>query len=746
MAAPTQDVGSPDLLWLSANGQLSQEWWETTADLLWPQSVTTFGRMRHDPQLKAVLNAYCLPLLRATWAVDPAGCRDEVVQHTADDLGLPVLNSGDDPGPARRRGITWHRHLRKALLFLVFGHMPFELRYREEKGLLRLDHLGERMPWTLAEINLNDDATIKEVVQATQDRPLTADRLLWYVNEQEGANWAGFSVLRPAYAAWLIKHEVWRVHATSIRRFGMGVPYVEGPPGATAAQVAQARELAQAMRAGDQAGAGIPAGFKPMLMGLQGSVPDALAFIEYLDRAMAKMALAQLIELGSTQTGSRALGESFLDLFLLSLQGVADEMAETATSGQDGMPGAVTDLVDQNWGEDEAAPRIRCLDVGENYQVTAEALAALVTAKALVPDKALEAWIREQWRLPENEGTPAPGAAPPPPAPTRAPPPPGRAGPQGGPGGTPPAPAPPAGTKPGGPVAAPAGPAPGGQATAPGAGKPAASAATPLRRALSAQEVAAGFDAAAYQAEWQGELDALLAQYRTVTAAQYVALADQVQAAAEAQNPAALGQLTAPEGDGAPLIKAAMLAAMVSAARRMTREAAGQGVTIDPAKVRIDEGQIGREAAARAALLGSYLAQQAGTKAMQVVGASPQAAVSEVTAHLDGLGDGALRDHLGAALTAAQNTGRVAALKAAPAAAGRAVYIASEVLDGNTCVPCREIDGTELAGLAEAEAAYPAGAYARCLGQFRCRGTVIATWAQGRAAASGGPPKAGGRQ
>lgn len=744
MAAPLKDIGVPDLTWWSGQGALSGEPWEFTPDLAWPSSVTTFGRMRHDSQLQAVLSAYNLPILRATWAVDPAGCRDEVVQHVADDLGLPVL--GDDtPGPARRRGITWQRHLRKALLHLVFGHMPFELRYREEGGLLRLDHLGERMPWTIAEINLNTDSTIKFVTQNTQRDPIPANRLLWYVTGQEGANWTGHSMLRPAYALWLIKHEVMRVHATSIRRFGMGVPYVEAPAGATAAQVAQARDLAQAMRAGDQSGAGLPAGFKPQLMGLAGSVPDALGFIRYLDQSMAKMVLAGLIELGQTETGSRALGQSFLDLFLLSLQGVADETAETVTSGQDGMPGAVTDLVDQNWGEDEASPRIRCVDVGQSYEVTAESLAALVTAKALIPDEALEAWIRKQWRLPENEGTAPPGALPPP-----KPPAPGGAGPQGGPGGPPPAPAPPAGPGQlpptakrelltGNPAAA---RIPGRDVvdlelfeTDPGYRAmieekyPQSRASGPvLRRALTEREIAAGFDAAGYQAEWQSELDALVAQYRPVTAAQYAALTDQVQAAAEAQNPSLLGQLSAPDSGGAPLIKAAMLAAAVAAVRRMVREAAGQGVTIDPAKARVDEKQIGREADARAALLGSYLAQQAGAKAMQVIGVSPQAAAGDVAAHLDDLRPGALWDHLGAALTTAQNTGRVAALKAAPAAAGRPVYIASEVLDKNTCGPCRDIDGQEFAGLAEAEGAYPAGAYRRCLGQFRCRGTVIATW------------------
>jgi hypothetical protein len=78
--------------------------YEQIPDLTWPSSVQTYARMRHDPQLKAVLAAYTLPIRRATWAVDPAGCRDEVVQVVADDLGVPIL--GTTPTPGRRGGVA----------------------------------------------------------------------------------------------------------------------------------------------------------------------------------------------------------------------------------------------------------------------------------------------------------------------------------------------------------------------------------------------------------------------------------------------------------------------------------------------------------------------------------------------------------------------------------------------------------------------------------------------------------------
>jgi hypothetical protein len=725
-AAPTRDIGTTDLFWGTWGQGLLTDWWETTADLIWPQSVITFGRMRHDPQLRGVLSAYLLPILRATWAVDPEGCRPEAATRVAEDLGLPLLGSEVQRGPARRGGVNWRKHLHQAAYnHLVYGHMPFELRYRIEEaapGGVRLDHLGARMPWTIAQIHMNRDATISEIVQTTQDEPIPANRLLWYVHDQEGANWAGISMLRPVFGMWLLKHETMRVHASSIRRFGMGVPEVTAPPGATAGQVAEAQALAAGFRAGDQSGAGMPAGFTFNLKGMTGSVPDALEFLRYLDQAMAKMALAGLIELGQTETGSRALGETFLDLFLLSLQAVADDLADTITSGQEGMPGVSTDLVAQNWGEDEPAPRIVCTDVGENYEVTAEALAKLTEFGALSPDPELDSWIRKTWRLPKRDtaweptsrGIPAPGAP---------------AGPVEN---------PPGGDVPPG-LPAPAAPAPPGGQGAPAArrGSPPRAAAFPggtgLRRQLTPAEAASGFDPAGHQRAWLDALGGLVASYRPVAAAQRAQLVEQVSAAVERGTLARLGRLAIPAAglaEGGGVILAAMTSVAQRAAEALAAEAASQGVKL--AVPAMPAGRLGKIAEARAGVLGGWYAGQAGQHALQVVHAalSPaaQTAGAAVDVFLNGLSDRSLYEQLGAALTAAQNAGRGAVLDANPLAAGRATYVASEIIDQNTCGPCEDVDQMQFSSLAEAESSYPAGGYMYCEGGLRCRGTFIALW------------------
>ncbi len=664
--------------------------------------MITYGKMRHDPQLKAVLAALTYPLLRANWAVDPEGCKTKVVQHVADDMGLPVLGSDETQCPARRRGISWKRHLSLVLRSkLVFGHLPCERRYEydDSANLYHLVNLGARMPWTLAQIMLAEHGNeVEQVKQTTQFEPIPAQRLVWYVHEMEGAAWAGMSILRAAFGAWLLKQETWRVHATSIRRFGMGVPSVTAPAGASAAMVQQAQQLASSMRAGDQTGAGLPHGYTFDLRGVAGSVPDALAFIQYLDQQMSKMALAGVVDLGQTEVGSRALGETFLDLFTLALSGLADEVSEETTTGYPGMPGAVVDLVNVNYGEDEPCPRIVCTDVGEQHTVTAQAVSLLMQYGGLTADPGLEAELRHLWRLPQRE-TPQPAPVP-------------AAGPPGP--GQPPQPAP----QPQ-PPAAP-------QPAAAGRGsRSRAAAIAGLRRELTPAEVRAGLDPIGMLTDWTAAMDWLIAHWTPLYHGMTGSLADQVHQVVDAGRLDKLNGLTVDVSAGVPLVKQAMTTLADKAQQQMLAEAEHQGVRLGTLG-KIKAALLDRVAQARAGIWANWLAGQAGGWAMHAAGGKGSGAdtADYVTTQLGGLSQRSLRDQLGAALTAAQNTGRLSVLEAA----GPADYVATELLDENTCSPCIAEDGHVFASLDEARAAYPNGGYVNCAGFERCRGTVMGLW------------------
>jgi phage gp29-like protein len=230
------------------------------------------------------------------------------------------------------------------------------------------------------------------------------DRLVAYVHDREGGNWLGSSLLRPAYKHWLIKDRLLRVDAQTIERNGMGVPLYKGADGET--DLSAGLTMAKSWRAGESAGSSIPFGADMVLRGVEGTLPNAQPSIRYHDEQIARAVLAHFLNLG-TQTGSWALGTTFADFFTLSLQTLAQQIADVATQH------IIEDLVDINFGPAEPAPRIVFDEIGSRQAATAAALKALRDAGLVIPDEQLEQAIRQQYGLPAPDPATAVTPAPP---------------------------------------------------------------------------------------------------------------------------------------------------------------------------------------------------------------------------------------------------------------------------------------------------------------------------------------------
>lgn len=339
---------------------------EITPELMWPDSLLVFNRMRKtDAQVASVLRAVTSPIIRTQWRVDGAGCDDKVVRAVADNLGLPIV--GDDEKPneakARLRGrgrFSWDEHLRLALLMLPFGHSYFEQVYYPpgDDGLYRLRKLGPRLPSSIAEVKVAQDGGLMWIRQHSADgvnvgQKLAVNRLVAYVLDREGGNWLGTSILRSAYKHWLLKDRALKTWSISIDRNGVGVPIYTAGPNETSLEKGIA--LATSIRGGDNAGGGIPSGAKLELLGVNGRLPDIAEFVRYQDEAIARAALGHFLNLGSQgggQVGSYNYGSVLEETFDLSLDVVAGVVASTASAH------IVEDFVDLNWGPTEPAPQI----------------------------------------------------------------------------------------------------------------------------------------------------------------------------------------------------------------------------------------------------------------------------------------------------------------------------------------------------------------------------------------------------
>lgn len=368
-------------------GPSSVQFWsdltgEETPELRWPLAPWVYDRMRRqDAQVGSTLRAVISPIVRTQTRVNGSGCRDEVTEFVASNLGLPIVGASDDEDfTAKLRGrdrFSWNDHKRLALLMLPFGHSYFEqvYRYDEDTRKFRLRKLAPRLSKSIARVNVARDGGLISIQQwdngdgafnlasggmsGGYGRPITVNRLVAYVLEREGGNWLGQSLLRTAYKNWLLKDRALRTWSQLIDRQGMGIPDYEAAEGETSLDAGL--EIATTMRAGDNSGVARPSGSKLNLLGVTGSLPDVDAFIRYQDEQITRSALGHFLNLGTQkggQVGSYNMGSVLKDTFRLSLEMVDDEVHGTGNAH------VVEDLVDINFGSTEPAPRLVSDPVG----------------------------------------------------------------------------------------------------------------------------------------------------------------------------------------------------------------------------------------------------------------------------------------------------------------------------------------------------------------------------------------------
>jgi hypothetical protein len=403
----------------STGGQL-QQISEDSPDLRWPASTLIYDRMRKDGKCAAVLRASKLPIRSTAWhVVDTPDCRPEIVQYVRNQLGLN--EQGDSRRRRRGQGISWDSLLRHALLDLDFGHMFFEPVYRigppgpgdqlPAGDYAHLARMQPILPRTIAGFTLDDLGDLVSITQnatmsdgRTRSVTLPRQLILPVINDQEGSDWAGTSILRAAYKHWYMKDQLERLGMMIVERNGMGVPTAEYGPDDDRNETLR---LLTAFRAGDMSGAAFPAGANFRLTGVQGELVDPLPQLEYHGQEIARSVLAMFLDLGH-DNGARSLGDTFVDFFTIAINAVIAHLEEVFTEG------IVRDLVALNFGDGEAYPEIAADEITPQAPLTAEAIGGLVTAGVIHADDSLEEFVRHTFGMPPQSPAAGPGATVPP--------------------------------------------------------------------------------------------------------------------------------------------------------------------------------------------------------------------------------------------------------------------------------------------------------------------------------------------
>ena len=93
---PTNEIGVPSITalgflpgWVDLT---SIDEMEQNPKLTFPSSISTYHQMRADPQVQGLLTGAIWPLLRMKWYINPNNAPDEMVEHIATDLNLPIID------------------------------------------------------------------------------------------------------------------------------------------------------------------------------------------------------------------------------------------------------------------------------------------------------------------------------------------------------------------------------------------------------------------------------------------------------------------------------------------------------------------------------------------------------------------------------------------------------------------------------------------------------------------------------
>lgn len=396
------------------SGYLSPD--EYVPELTWPRSITTYDKMRRsDGMVRATTRALTMPLLSAMWTIKPAS------EDQADAKMATFIEDGLFEGMT----MTWKRTLREALTSLPFGHSVAEKWWEirdDEDGRPRVmpRKLLPIKQRTISAFNVEEDGGLKSVQQQqfrdgrylTEDLPIKD--LLVFVNEQEGADWLGQSVLRPAYKHWWIADQLARIQAIAAERHGVGIPYVELQDGDDDVEtIGRWEDILANIRVNERGYIVVTGGAKFGIAGMgEGRALDVLPMIQHHNRMTAVSVLAQFLTLGATDVGSWALSADQSGLFLMALQSIGDEIAAVFNDYM------IKPWIDYNFTGVRKYPQLTVTNIEtRNGDKLLTAVADAIQKGAIKYDRDLENALRDGLNLPaapeEDEEEDEPAEVPP---------------------------------------------------------------------------------------------------------------------------------------------------------------------------------------------------------------------------------------------------------------------------------------------------------------------------------------------
>lgn len=355
-----------------------------------PQSYAIFDKMRlGDGTVSAALRVIKMPLLNADWSIEPAS-------DSAQDREIASFIEAD------LNNMTTSRHatMRQILLHLDYGNAPFEKVWRMEAGQVHLQKLAFRHPRTITKWLTDANGGLAGIEQLTSPdfrvAEIPVNKLIVFVNDLEGSNFTGISILRPAYKHWYYVDGLERVQAIAIEKRSQGVDVVTlSGEAVTDQRKLDAERAAMTMHGHEKMYyVAVKEQNEYDVKGIEGDVLDPLPAIERHDLRVVRSMITEFLAMGAGSTGSLAMHRDKSSFSLMALGGVANNVVETVNAH------LIKQWVDYNWTVKEY-PRLKYTHLDARPLAEfAEAILKFSQAKALSPTIEVENAARAMLDLP----------------------------------------------------------------------------------------------------------------------------------------------------------------------------------------------------------------------------------------------------------------------------------------------------------------------------------------------------------
>lgn len=355
--------------------------------------MRTIEEMRRgDATVKAGLIAAKAPLIAADWYAKAGG---------EDDVDLEVKGLTEH---TMNNVLNWkQRLLPEILTMLEFGFSVFEIvvdwiEYEGKQYLVPVKVAYRKQTTIQAWETQDKKPGITQLTASNKTVSIPDAKLVTFTHQQEGDNWQGISILRPAYKSWYYKGNLEKIEALQQERQGLGVVKIKHPVNATPEMKATAQQAARNIRANEQAYIEEPDGWEINFMDMMAkTVADPTKAIARHDRNILKSMQVQYLDIGSAaSSGSFSASNNQKELLEQTNQALGSQIAARVTE-------TVTKLiVDLNFTS-VTYPEWVCGQISkENVKEFAEVYKILVDAGALNASEGDEDHFRTVLKLPER--------------------------------------------------------------------------------------------------------------------------------------------------------------------------------------------------------------------------------------------------------------------------------------------------------------------------------------------------------